>query len=105
MRYDTKVYFWSNQEKKYNPHTHKYDTGTSKVDTRFANVTDLSTQKQVQFLGGIKTGTKTVRLIANDMPKWDYITLDSAGTGIKYRFVTSVEVLKGYAMIVGTDNG
>lgn len=105
MRYDTKTYFWSKSEKKYNPHTHKYDAGTLTKETRFANVTDLGTERQVRLLGGIKTGTKTVRLPNDNLKHWDYMTLDSEGKGIKYRFVSDLHVLKGCAMIVGSDNG
>ena len=34
---------------------------------------------------------------------WDYMTID--GDEHKYRFVSSLNVLKGYAMIVGEDVG
>ena len=105
LRYDTKVYFWNDADKKYNPHTHKYETGTVLAQSKIANVTDLGLDKQVRLLGGIKTGTKTVRLPLNDLSKWSYMTFDSEGKGTKYRFVSSLDVLKGYAMIVGTDNG
>lgn len=104
MRYDTKVYFWSELSKKYNPHTHKYEDAILNKEARFANVTDLGMERQVRLLGGIKTGSKTVRLPVADLKKWSYMTLDSEGKGTKYRFVSSLNVLKGCAMIVGTDN-
>lgn len=105
LRYDTKVYFWNDSNKKYNPHTHEYETEAVLSQSKMANVTDLGLEKQVRLLGGIKTGTKTVRLPLNDLLKWTYMTLDSEGKSTKYRFVSSLNVLKGYAMIVGTDNG
>lgn len=105
LRYDTKVYFWGETKRIYNPITHKSENEISSKEVRFANVTDLGLQKQVQLLGGIKAGSKTVRLQKDDLSNWSYMTFDKEGTGIKYRFVSSLDVLKGFAMIVGKDNG
>lgn len=101
MRYDTKITFYRD-ETKYNPKTSKREHVQNSW-SRFANVTDLSTSKQVELLGGIKEGTKTVRLPSNNLPQWDFLTIE--GDSIHYRFNSSIEVLKGFAMIVGKDNG
>lgn len=101
MRYDTKITFYRDKTK-YNPKTSKRDH-IQKSRSRFANVTDLSTSKQVELLGGIKEGTKTVRLPSNELLQWDFLTIE--GDSSYYRFNSSVEVLKGFAMIVGKDNG
>lgn len=103
MRYDTIVSFFRDADGKYNPRTHKHNSEPIFVDSFFANVTDLGLKNQVQLLGGIKQGTKTVRLkekVAND---WDYLTID--GDDRKYRFISSLSVQKGYAVIVGEDVG
>ncbi len=101
MRYDTKITFYRDKAK-YNPKTSKHEH-IQKSWSRFANVTDLSTSKQVELLGGIKEGTKTVRLLSNDLPQWDFLTIGD--DSIHYRFNSSIKVLKGFAMIVGKDNG
>lgn len=101
MRYDTKTTFYRD-ETKYNPKTSKREH-IQRSWSRFANVTDLSTAKQVELLGGIKEGTKTVRLLSNDLPQWDFLTIED--DSIHYRFNSSIKVLKGFAMIVGKDNG
>ena len=101
MRYDTKITFYRD-ETKYNPETSKHDH-IKKTWSRFANVTDLGTTKQVELLGGIKEGTKTVRLPFKNLPEWDYLTIEDSLK--RYRFNSSVKVLKGFAMIVGEDNG
>ena len=103
MRYDTKVYFWTESEK-YNPLKHSKEKHIQLTHSAYANVTDLGIAKQVELLGGIKNGTKTIRLVDEFTDQWDYITLDAEGKGKKYRFISSLNVLKGYAMIVGTDN-
>lgn len=106
MRYDTKVYFWKDETGKYNPVTHKHDNNIELVLTAYANVTDLGLDKQVELLGGIKEGAKTIRLAheSDHNVVWDFMTI-SNHVSPKYRFVSSLNVLKGYAMVVGKDNG
>lgn len=101
MRYDTKIHFYRDEEG-YNPKTSKHEHKL--IDwSAWANVTDLSTAKQVELLGSIKQGVKTIRLISKPTEHWDYLTIGLNKT--KYRFNSSLEVLKGYAMVVGQDNG
>lgn len=103
MRYDTIVSFFRDADGKYNPRTHKHNSEPVFVDSVFANVTDLGLKNQVQLLGGIEQGSKTVR-IPDDFDKdWDYMTID--GDDRKYRFISSLNMSKGYAMIVGEDVG
>lgn len=103
MRYDTKVYFWKDETGKYNPVTHKHDNNLKLVFTAYANVTDLGLAKQVELLGSIKEGSKTIRMIDLPTDKYDFIKIENDSH--KYRFVSSLNVSKGYAMIVGRDNG
>lgn len=103
MRYDTIVSFFKDADQKYNPRTHKHNNEPIFVDSFFANVTDLGLKNQVQLLGGIEQGSKTVRMSEKLNQDWDYMTID--GDEHKYRFVSSLTVLKGYAMIVGEDVG
>lgn len=102
MRYDTQVHFWSNGSGKYNPITHKHDNNPVEVHTEYCNVTTLGTSRQVEILGAITQGSKTVRLKDYPSFKYDYITFD--GNSKRYHFISSLDVLKGYAMIVGQDN-
>ena len=106
MRYDTKVYFCKTGTGKYDPFTHKHDNNLKLVFTAYANVTDLGLTNQVELLGGIKEGSKTIRLAhePEHNGEWDFMTIDNQ-ISPKYRFVSSINVLKGYAMIVGRDNG
>lgn len=103
MRYDTKVTFWSEGTDKYNPITHKHEIKAKKVASEYCNVTDLGTSKQVELLGALKEGSKTIRMVALPKFKYDYITVEK--DSYKYRFRSSLNVLKGYAIIVGRDNG
>ena len=103
MRYDTIVSFFRDADGKYNPRTHKHNSEPIFVDSVFANVTDLGLKNQVQLLGGIKQGTKTVRLKEKVATNWNYLTID--GDDRKYRFISSLNVQKGYTVIVGEDVG
>ena len=103
MRYDTIVSFFKDADGKYNPRTHKHNSEPIFVDSIFANVTDLGLKNQVQLLGGIKQGSKTIRMTEDLNKDWDYTTID--GDDRKYRFISSLNLSKGYAMIVGEDVG
>ena len=103
MRYDTIVSFFKDAGQKYNPRTHKHNSEPIFVDSIFANVTDLGLKNQVQLLGGIKQGSKTVRMTEKLDKDWDYMTID--GDDRKYRFISSLNLSKGYAVIVGEDVG
>ena len=103
MRYDTVVSFFKSADGKYNPRTHKHNSEPIFVDSIFANVTDLGLKNQVQLLGGIKQGSKTIRFKEKIATDCDYLTID--GDDRKYRFISSLSVQKGYAVIVGEDVG
>ena len=56
MRYDMKINFFSNEEKKYNPRVHQYEGGAKLVNQEMANVTDLGLTRQVEIFGAFKEG-------------------------------------------------
>lgn len=103
MRYDTVVSLFKNSNSKYDPRTHKHNAEPVLVASLFANVTDLGLKNQVQLLGGIKQGTKTIRFKEKVTNNWDYLMIDEDDR--KYRFISSLSVQKGYAVIVGEDVG
>lgn len=102
MRYDTKVVFYKDEKGIYNPKTSKHEHKLISWNV-WANVTDLGSAKQVELLGKISQGTKTVRLISKLDNPWDYLMIENDGN--HYRFKSSIDVSKGFAMIVGQDNG
>lgn len=102
MRYDTLVTFWQEKEF-YNPVTKKHENKEVQLTQMFCNVTDLGIQRQVELLGGIDEGSKAVRMMRLPPNKYDYIKI--TGINEKYRFISSLHVQKGYAMIVGVDSG
>lgn len=99
MRYDTKINFFSNEEKKYNPRVHQYEGGTKLVNQEMANVTDLGLTRQVEIFGAFKEGRKTIRLINKPPEKWAFLMLENDDK--KYTLLSSLNPSKGYALIVG----
>ncbi|WP_304678510.1 hypothetical protein [uncultured Lactobacillus sp.] len=102
MRYDTKVNFFSNEEKKYNPRIHQYEGGTKLVKQEMANVTDLGLTRQVKIFGTFKEGRKTIRLMNKPPEKWSFLMLENDKN--KYFLLSSLGPSKGYALIVGENN-
>ena len=77
MRYDMKINFFSNEEKKYNPRVHQYEGGAKLVNQEMANVTDLGLTRQVEIFGAFKEGRKTIRLINKPPEKWSFLMLEN----------------------------
>lgn len=102
MRYDTKVKFFSNEEKRYNPRTHQYEGGAKLVNQEMANVTDLGLTRQVEIFGAFKEGRKIIRLINKPPEKWSFLMLENDDK--KYTLLSSLNPSKGYALIVGENN-
>ncbi len=102
MRYDTKIAFYDEISKKYNPLTHKYESGTSLVCKIMANVTDLGLTRQMEIFGSIKQGRKTIRLVEKPPEKWSFLMLENSEE--KYFLLSSIQVSKGFTLIVGESN-
>ena len=101
MRFDTKITFYHKIDTGYDPKTSEHVYKLTSWQ-EWANVTDVSTASQVELLGKIEQGVKTIRLMQQPLD-WDYLQIKDSST--RYRFNSSINALKGYAMIVGQDNG
>ena len=62
MRYDTPVYFQEIEPGKYNKDTDNYGEDTVNETKRFASVTDSGVEALKLIYGGIKQGSKVLRL-------------------------------------------
>ncbi len=99
MRMDQKISFYSEKERKYNPHTSKYEGGPELVATRYGNVTDVGTSRSVELFGKYDQQAKTVRFSEPVTPSWSYLTIGDSPA--KYRLRTERHPLKGVSLIVG----
>ena len=99
MRMDSKISFYSESKRRYNPHTSKYEGGTELVATRYGNVTDVGTNRSVELFGKYDQRSKTIRFSEPVTVSWSYLTIDDGP--VKYRLNTERRPLKGVSLIVG----
>lgn len=100
---DSIVQFYSTRDRKYNPHTSRYEGGTELVDELEANVTDVGTDRSAQILGNLNANSKVIRTYEEPPANWDYVIIDGHVT--HYRLQTQRKPLKLFTLIVGEDNG
>lgn len=99
VRMTSKINFYSEANRQYNPVTHKYEGDTPLVFSTFGNVTDIGVNRSVEVFGKYDQQAKVVRLQSPVTVSWAYLTIDDQPT--KYRLQTSRAVLKGNTLIVG----
>lgn len=104
MRKTQIIRFYFQDENGYNPYAEE-DTITSPklVAQRYANVTDVGTNRLVELFSKLNQNAKVVRLDAPVNELWSYLTIDDGS--IKYRLEIQRQPLKGTTLIVGEDNG
>ena len=99
MRMDTKINFYSESGRHYNPHKSKYEGDPELVATRYGNVTDVGANRSVELFGKYDQRAKTVRFSEPVDTNWSYLTIGDSS--IKYRLNTERRPLKGVSLIVG----
>ena len=104
MRKTQIIRFYFQDENGYNPYAEE-DTITSPklVAQRYANVTDVGTNRLVKLFSRLDQNAKVIRLESPVNDSWSYLTIDDGS--IKYRLETQRQPLKGTTLIVGEDNG
>lgn len=104
MRKTQIIKFYFQDENGYDPYAEE-DTITSPklVAQRYANVTDVGTNRLVELFSRLDQNAKVIRLDSPINEAWSYLTIDDGS--IKYRLETQRQPLKGTTLIVGEDNG
>ena len=85
MRYDTEVTFVVEKDGYYNPDIGEHAEPTKEETVRYANVTDLGTERSQVLFGDVKQGVKVIRLLRPYQKRWDYVLIRE----VKYQLVTS----------------
>ena len=98
------IKFYFQDENGYDPYAEE-DTITSPklVAQRYANVTDVGTNRLVELFSRLDQNAKVIRLESPVNDSWSYLTIDDGS--IKYRLEIQRQPLKGTTLIVGEDNG
>lgn len=73
MRYDQRVYFVNEGEDEYDYTTGDYVTTDPIKEEVWANVSDMSTQRQALVFGSVKQGALTIRIQNKYEQPFDYI--------------------------------
>lgn len=75
MRYDTEVTFVIGKGGYYDPDKGEHVEPTLDETFKFANVTDLGTDRSKALFGDIKQGAKVIRLLRPYTKEWDYVLI------------------------------
>ena len=104
MRKTQTIKFYYQDENSYDPYSDE-DTPTEPklVAKRYANVTDVGTNRLIELFSKLDQNAKVVRLDAPVNELWSYLTIDDGS--IKCRLEIQRQPLKGTTLIVGEDNG
>src|SRR5699024_1693182 len=104
MRKTQIIKFYFQDENGYDPYSDEDTPAEPKlVAKRYANVTDVGTNRLVELFSKLNQNAKVVRLDAPVNELWSYLTIDDGS--IKYRLEIQRQHLKGTTLIVGEDNG
>lgn len=104
MRKTQIIKFYFQDENGYDPYAEE-DTITSPklVAQRYANVTDVGTNRLVELFSRLDQNAKVIRLESPVNELWSYLTIDDGS--IKYRLEIQRQPLKGTTLIVGEASG
>lgn len=98
------IKFYYQDENSYDPYSDEdISTEPKLVAKRYANVTDVGTNRLVELFGKLNQNAKVVRLDSPVNELWSYLTIDDGS--IQYRLEIQRQPLKGTTLIVGEDNG
>lgn len=98
------IKFYYQDENSYDPYSDEdISTEPKLVAKRYANVTDVGTNRLVELFSKLNQNAKVVRLDSPVNELWSYLTIDDGS--IKYRLEIQRQPLKGTTLIVGEDNG
>ena len=104
MRKTQTIKFYYQDENSYDPYSDEDTPAEPKlVAKRYANVTDVGTNRLVELFSKLNQNAKVVRLDSLVNELWSYLTIDDGS--IKYRLEIQRQPLKGTTLIVGEDNG
>ena len=104
MRKTQIIRFYFQDENSYDPYSDEDTPAEPKlVAKRYANVTDVGTNRLVELFSKLDQNAKVIRLESPVNDSWSYLTIDDCP--IKYRLEICRKPLKGTTLIVGEASG
>lgn len=102
MRFDTQITFYLKENDKYNFETGKHESQLKEVATLWGNVTENTTERNMQTFGKYDKQAKIIRLIDNIDFNWSYLTIGLSKT--QYTMLHKLHSLKTNSILVGETN-
>jgi len=102
MRFDTQITFYLKGNDKYNFETGKHESQLKEVATLWGNVTENTTERNMQTFGKYDKQAKIIRLIDNIDFNWSYLTIGLSST--QYTMLYKLHSLKTNSILVGETN-
>lgn len=102
MRFDTQITFYLKENDKYNVKTGKHESQLKEVATLWGNVTENTTERNMQTFGKYDKQAKIIRLMDNIDFNWSYLTIGLSKT--QYTMLHKLHSLKTNSILVGETN-
>ena len=102
MRFDTQITFYLKGNDKYNFKTGKHESQLKEVATLWGNITENTTERNMEMFGKYDKQAKIIRLIDDIDFNWSYLTIGLSNT--QYTMLHKLHSLKTNSILVGETN-
>ena len=96
MRYDKRVYFVRKTQEEYDPIKGEWVGGVTDEVPKFANVTDLGSERSIAMFGNVMEDALTVRLLNRYREPFDTVRID----GTHYSVIKDLKLRRKQTLIV-----
>ena len=102
MRFDKQITFYLKGNDKYNTKTGKHESQLKEVATLWGNVTENTTDRNMEIFGKYDKQAKIIRLSGNIDFNWSCLTIGLSKT--QYTMLHKLHSLKTNSILVGETN-
>ena len=96
MRYDKRIYFVRKTQEEYDPIKGEWVGGVTDEVPKFANVTDLGSERSIAIFGNVMEDALTVRLLNRYREPFDTIRIDD----VHYSVIKDLNLRRKQTLIV-----
>ena len=96
MRYDKRIYFVRKTQEEYDPIKGEWVGGVTDEVPKFANVTDLGSERSIAMFGNVMEDALTVRLLNRYREPFDTIRIDD----VHYSVIKDLKLRHKQTLIV-----
>ena len=96
MRYDKRIHFIRKSQGEYDPIKGEWVGGVTYAVPKFANVTDLGSERSIAMFGNVMEDALTVRLLNRYREPFDTVRID----GTHYSVIKDLKLRRKHTLIV-----